>query len=358
WPLRGATDSQFKNLCHVLWEWDLCGGCKIDQRCVSTQCSWQKRSLKLQPFFRLYQKITASYMPEMHTTSNYALRTHEDLFEIIQTLKQNLTTPRANLTAAHFARRGYNSQPYPADQNRAFDLAVRVMTTVDCSMENQSGSDILVWGDEKSFQDLIHSIGSTRYHPILPGDEEQSLDPKEQLSATRLKKDARIKFRGTDDIKNHLRLEGKIVEIFHHTSVLKEHLRLTRNEKEKTSTDNPSRVEIIPRQLALETLDSLQEVLFPYGDIDSHRCLISLSSSSGIDQDCLMPNSEGSRRSDEKNIRYTYWGPRFRILLDELENPSPRGLQQRWERISKQRHMMQAAVIGIMVTVLLGLLSL
>jgi hypothetical protein len=71
-----------------------------------------------------------------------------------------------------------------------------------------------------------------------------------------------------------------------------------------------------------------------------------------------MPNSEGSRRFDETNIRYTYWGPRFRILLDELENPSPRGLQQRWERISKQRHMMQAAVIGIMVTVLLGLLSL
>jgi hypothetical protein len=71
-----------------------------------------------------------------------------------------------------------------------------------------------------------------------------------------------------------------------------------------------------------------------------------------------MPNSEGSRRFDEKNIQYTYWGPRFRILLDELENPSPRGLQQRWERNSKQRHMMQAAVIGIMVTVLLGLLSL
>jgi hypothetical protein len=180
-------------------------------------------------------------MPEMHTTSNYALRTHEDLFDIIQTLKQNLTTPRANLTAAHFAPRGYNFQPYPADQNRAFELAVRVMTTVDCSIENQSSSDILVWGDDKSFQDLVRSIGSTRYHPTLAGDEERSLDPKEQLSATRLKKGAHVKFRGTDDIKNHLRLEGKTVEIFHHTSILKEHLRLTRDEHAKTSTDDSNR---------------------------------------------------------------------------------------------------------------------
>ncbi|KIN02949.1 hypothetical protein OIDMADRAFT_71173, partial [Oidiodendron maius Zn] len=358
WPLKGASDCQFKKLCHVLWEWDICDGCKIDQSCLSIRCPWQKRSLKLQPFFRLYQKITASYMPEMHTTSNYALRTHEDLFEIIQTLKQNPTTPRANLTATHFARRGYNSQPHLADQNRAFDLAVRAMTTVDCSIENQSGSDVLVWEDDKSFQELVRSIGSTKYCPVLADDEERSLDPKEQLSAIRLKKGAHIKFRGTDDIKNHLRLEGETVEIFHHTSILKEHLRLTRYEHAKTLTDNPSCIEVIPRQLALETLGSLQEVLFPYGDIDSHRCLKFLSSSSGIDQDCLIPNSEGSRRSDEKNVRYTYWGPRMRILLDELENPSPRGLQQRWERISKQRHMMQAAVIGIMVTVLLGLLSL
>ncbi len=241
WPLKGTSDSQFKKLCCVLWEWDFCDGCKIDQRCVSAQCPWQKRSLKLQPFFRLYQKMTSSYMPEMHTTSNYALRTHEDLFEIIQTLKQNLTTPRANLTAAHFARRGYNSLPHPADQNRAFDLAAKVMTTVDCSIENQSGSDILVWGDDKSFQDLVRSVGSTRYHPVLASDEERSLDPKEQLSAIRLKKSAHIKFRGTDDIKNHLRLEGKIVEIFHQTSVLKEHLRLTRDEHAKASTENSNR---------------------------------------------------------------------------------------------------------------------
>jgi len=241
WPLKGASDGQFKKLCRVLWEWDFCDSCKIDQRCISTQCPWQKRSLKLQPFFQLYQKITASYMPEMHTTSNYALRTHEDLFEVIQTLKQNLTTPRAHLTAVHFARRGYNSLPHPADQNRAFDLAVRVMTMVDCSAENQSGSDILVWGDDKSFQDLVRSIGSTRNHPVLAGDEERSLDPKEQLSAIRLKKSAHIKFRGTDDIKNHLRLEGKTVEIFHHTTVLKEHLRLTRDEHAKKSTENSNR---------------------------------------------------------------------------------------------------------------------
>jgi hypothetical protein len=212
-----------------LWDWDLCIGCKNGQRCVSSQCPWKEKSPKLQPFFRFYQEITASYIPEMHTTSNYALRTHKDLFDIIQTLKQNRNTPRSSLTTELFARRGEKSQPYIADQNRAFDLAVRIMTTVCSSIENQPGYDTLVWHSDKTFQDFVGSIGGLKYHPALVSNDEWSPNPKEQLTAARLKKFAHLRFRGTDDLKNHLRLEERTVEIFYHTSFLKEHLRATRD---------------------------------------------------------------------------------------------------------------------------------
>jgi hypothetical protein len=242
WPLDGASDSEFKSLCHILWDWDLCIGCKNGQRCVSSQCPWKEKSPKLQPFFRFYQEITASYIPEMHTTSNYALRTHKDLFDIIQTLKQNRNTPRSSLTTELFARRGEKSQPYIADQNRAFDLAVRIMTTVCSSIENQPGYDTLVWHSDKTFQDFVGSIGGLKYHPALVSNDEWSPNPKEQLTAARLKKFAHLRFRGTDDLKNHLRLEERTVEIFYHTSFLKEHLRATRDGANTQSlTDASSR---------------------------------------------------------------------------------------------------------------------
>ena len=46
----------------------------------------------------------------------------------------------------------------------------------------------------------------------------------------------------------------------------------------------------IPRQLALETLDSVQKVLFPLNDAKSRSLLQSLVSTSFLDPDCLRFN--------------------------------------------------------------------
>jgi hypothetical protein len=54
----------------------------------------------------------------------------------------------------------------------------------------------------------------------------KSADIKSELRAKSLKKAASLKFQPTDDLSNHLKLDQKrgIVEIYHHTAVLKEHL--------------------------------------------------------------------------------------------------------------------------------------
>jgi hypothetical protein len=48
--------------------------------------------------------------------------------------------------------------------------------------------------------------------------------------ARKLKKHAGLSFRPTDDLRIHLKLNQRtgVVEIFHHTAFLKEHLKLTR----------------------------------------------------------------------------------------------------------------------------------
>ena len=135
-PLDGVSEGQLKKLCLVLWEWDLCSGCQVDQPCGWAQCPWEM-SAKLQPFFQFYQEITLSYVPQMLTISNHALREHDDLFDIIQTLKRNQNVPQ--LTTEHFCCEKC-SKPHIADQNLAFNLAVRIMTTVCFSAENQISS--------------------------------------------------------------------------------------------------------------------------------------------------------------------------------------------------------------------------
>ncbi len=73
---------------------------------------------------------------------------------------------------------------------------------------------------------------------VFPKTDHPSIDQiKENLKATKLKKRARLRFEPTDDLRNHLRLDRKraVVEIFHHTAFLKEHLRLTKDEPRNIS---------------------------------------------------------------------------------------------------------------------------
>ncbi len=112
----------------------------------------------------------------------------------------------------------------------------------------------------------------------------------------------------------------------------------------------------LPRQLALETLDSVQKILFPLTDRKSKSLLFSLTSTSSFDSDCLRFDSTSIRNNDEKDIAYHYLGERLAELYDELENPTPRGSFEKWlERRSGARYVMLATLIGVIFAVILGM---
>lgn len=115
----------------------------------------------------------------------------------------------------------------------------------------------------------------------------------------------------------------------------------------------------LPRQLALECLDSVQKILFPLTDRKSKSLLLSLTSRSSFDPDCLRFDSASIRNKDEKEIAYHYFGERLMELYDELENPTPRGSVEKWlERRSGARYVMLATLIGVIFAVILGMAGL
>ncbi|KAI9857496.1 MAG: hypothetical protein M1813_008246 [Trichoglossum hirsutum] len=368
-PLENASDHQLRKLGQILWGWQLCGSCEARYNCKTTTCPWQ-RSKRLARFFEYYRDATSSYVPELLPGSHPALRAHEDVLEIIQLLKVKPDIPRSQLTHSYFASRGGGQVPLPPllDQERAFNLAVRVMAMVNCSVQPGSsgllecGSRPIPWRSNVSLTQFMANAFPTTDHPSLNDTDPSGEFPdiKAALTAKKLKKCAGLRFQPTDDLRNHLKLDRKqgVVEIYHHTAFLKEYLTATQSAPKGMSITDSARLGIIPRQLVLETLDSLQKILFP-PDPESQSLLRSLASKASFDPDCLRFESAPNRYDDEKNIAYYYFGSRLADLYDEIENPRPRGLVEKWvERRSGSRYIMMATLIGVVTAVMLGLAGL
>ncbi|RYO90479.1 hypothetical protein DL763_005328 [Monosporascus cannonballus] len=298
YPLQGVSDGHMKKLCQVLWNWELCETCQNGQPCRGPKCPW-RRSSRLEAFFGFYKEVTSSYVPELLFGSQPALRSHDDVCDITRFLKSQQGATRSELTVQYFSRRAKDSELPPiADQHRAFNIAVKIMSMVTCSAENQPsgllelGTQPLPWHDDTSFASFI-----TRAFPRVDiGDLEikdnsgKTTDVKSAITARRVKKTAALSFRGTDDLRNHLRLDARngVVEIYHYTSVLKEHLMASQSQQ-----------------------------------------------------------------------GFVYFGSGLMELYEEVKNPTPRGFVERWfERKSGARYAMMATLVGVLIAVILGMLSL
>ena len=115
----------------------------------------------------------------------------------------------------------------------------------------------------------------------------------------------------------------------------------------------------LPRQLALEVIDSIQKIIFPL-ESNSESLLRALVVKQHFDPDCLrLVDPVPYRRPSENDIPYRYFGGRLMDLAHELEHPTARSFLEKWlERKSGARYVMLATLAGIIAAVILGFLSL
>lgn len=116
---------------------------------------------------------------------------------------------------------------------------------------------------------------------------------------------------------------------------------------------------LLPRQLVLEVLDTLQTVLFPIAHKKSKDLLRSLVVSSDFDPDILRYEVSSIRREGEESVSYIYFAKHLSELYNELQSPSPRSRVERiFQRKSGARYIMMATLIGVTFAVFLGIASL
>lgn len=114
----------------------------------------------------------------------------------------------------------------------------------------------------------------------------------------------------------------------------------------------------LPPQLLLETLDSLQSILFPRIDPKSARFLEELVDMKGstFDKDCLL--DDGFIRQMPWNFEYRFWGSRLLRLHELVANPKPRHRMGQWlQRHTSDRNALYVAILGLFLSAFFGFLS-
>jgi len=246
-PLEQCSQEQLEQLVQCLWSWRPCNESLSDSHktCVESSCPSQ-RSRRLVRFFQYYRDVTGMYEAKVGPDVSPALQSHQDLFEVIKSIRSMPDHPRQQLARNVLDNYGKRSkQPSSEDLEHAIDLAVRVMTMVNCSTRCLSpgllehGAFQIRWPRDVTFSQFIANAFPMTDHPGLNDDEGVAAGQglKSALTANKLRKRARLTFRPADDLRSHLRLDRKlhVVEIFHHTAFLKEHLRLTKDRASVTS---------------------------------------------------------------------------------------------------------------------------
>lgn len=230
--LENPPENTLKLIIQTLFGWDDCLACDRSGTCPLWNCTWNRRQL-LDQYLEFYRVVSSWSMPEGLNQGNPALRNHDDLTDIIYLIQQRPDLPRKELIQIHFS--SYRSAlPDPLDQNRAFDLAMRVLTMIECSPRRCSrvnwspGFAPIPWYADDSARQFIGR--AFQRHAALDVEDEFDRSTFGKLAATSLERRKKIKLVGTYDLQKHLLLEpeSRTLYIYHHVGFLKEYLAATR----------------------------------------------------------------------------------------------------------------------------------
>lgn len=233
-PLNDVPNVILNRICQVLWRWEDCLGCESEADCGCHR----KRDEEFGPFDKFYKTVTFWSGAEI-CGDGPALRNHDDLLKIISVIKANPSSPKKSLVVEFFADYG-EAMPGDKDQQRAFNLALTVMTMARCSLKGPvcrdwpRGFAPVDWGMGDSALDFI-KMAIPQVEPLRMGTTDGLLGVSE-LMASHLE-DCGMTLEGTSDLRRHLYFDttSGTLYIFHYAGFLKAWLKETRGVPNQTS---------------------------------------------------------------------------------------------------------------------------
>jgi len=245
-PLPEDSPDLLPKLCETVWSMQPCPKWPCNTQCDAIDCSTQRRN-RLLRYFDCYRKFAANYCVIGRGDGPRVLKSHGDLFRVAREFKRSLNLSRAQLAEKVFTDHAHQPQTPAPDQQLAISLAVKVVFMMHCGPAHES-QDVLEAGlyqppwriDVPFSQFMVDAFPVTDHPGFNTEDRKLFLNMEKELVARKLTKVAGLRFRPTDDLRCHLRLDRRTntVDIFHHTAFLKEQLLLTKVEEGQPSITN------------------------------------------------------------------------------------------------------------------------
>ncbi|KAF2825943.1 hypothetical protein CC86DRAFT_418562 [Ophiobolus disseminans] len=304
------SDEFFEKVCREVWSWPNCTTCDNKGHCSTVACCWERLE-DVQPYLRFFGESSCGSMPSNLFEVNWSIRSEDDILSVIRIIRYRPGCARQKLMVDYFAN--YCVVPSYKEQERAFDLAMYMLTMIHCSSRSaymhsfHSFRVSIMWKSLESAIEFVKSSVPICLQITNYGD----LSVAPDVSA-RLLKNATMRLRGTNDLDRHLFYDSgkRTVFVFHLVYFLKESLNAPLR-------DNSSNCTILPRQIILETLRSLQ-LLFPGTDMLSRDILMR----EGFDPACMVFGM-AIPYSDGYDTQFTYWGARMRVIAEVVKAGRP-----------------------------------
>lgn len=217
-----------------LWELHRCDG-------SGTICRWKLVDEGfLDLFVAQFEKVTA------HTAIS-----KEEVFKALASIKADAANTKRKSHETKLNLPASGTQPpvtklvIPPEKERSLQLAASIATMCNCIGQDwedlRYGDSALGslgrWQCDESLVSFLQETFPKEEHKALQLGGRQGEAIRRKLTAVNLKTIGNIELQGTNDLRNHLRVndwDGKVrVKIFHHTSFLRQHLLASRKAKEQ-----------------------------------------------------------------------------------------------------------------------------
>ncbi|KAJ4266089.1 hypothetical protein NW762_004064 [Fusarium torreyae] len=254
------------------------------------------------------------------------------------------------------------------DAENVLTLAVQAMVMLDIAAQEwhpadyaASGHRPIGWLSQEPFASFVQ-----RSFPevVTRMDEniQEAFDDRSRLKAWKLQKRLGMKFRMTDNLSEHLNLDTKnnILYLFHHAAYLKAHLAMCQGVPltlEATARES-LRHGTHPPQLLVETLHSLQAILFPSLNKKSGKVLNTLVRKEGFDAECAQYEGYKIFPEPPQDFNYLYWGKRIARLHEIAKSRPPRNKFEKWfQQWTTERNAFLIALLALFISIFVGVLS-
>lgn len=114
----------------------------------------------------------------------------------------------------------------------------------------------------------------------------------------------------------------------------------------------------LPQQLLVETLHSLQSIIFPLADPKSVKVLKQLIDKREFDP--LLSEYTGYNVYSEipEGFKYRYWGERIAILNELLVKKPPKTRLERWiQWQASESNALLIALLALLISIIVGVIS-